>query len=141
MFLAAPIDGCASTHNSCAMIACSSSLRVDVISTGKPFAPGDYVVERTTAGKTVSELCTIRSDRSTGCGGVGEIAAMGTAPDGMTLFLTWSDAPAQFTLKITFGTAMVVNRAFDVTYETYYPNGPSCEPTCKTAYRTVNRLD
>lgn len=99
--------------------------------------PGDYEITAVAGGETVACTASLPFTGSESCTGPGFVNISGTElpADEQSLEGMWLETIDALDVHLTIvrsGTT-VYDQVLPVTYETFAPNGPDCDPVCENA--------
>ncbi|TVQ87237.1 MAG: hypothetical protein EA397_18130 [Deltaproteobacteria bacterium] len=130
----------------CTQIGCESGLTVEIEGI-ESWPAGDYVVRASVDGESVQCEGSIplnpcdQGYTFTCSDGVARISESGCdLPErehGLSHVHFLADAAREVSLRIERDGELLGEQTFEPSYETFQPNGPECEPTCRQAQHTL----
>jgi hypothetical protein len=148
--LAALSSGCDRLVKTCTLIGCSSGFAVNFQYTDGVWRPGRYQVDVTSDGvsgscevtlplapcETPSSTCTGQRSWSLGESG----CALPTSQHSLSGISFSGTTPAKVDVTVSRDGRQLASQSFTPSYTTSQPNGPDCEPTCRTAATATLQL-
>jgi hypothetical protein len=129
--------GCVST--TCTEIGCRTGFLAELTGTNADFPPGAYRVDVTADGVVKTCTFTLTAARTVGVSascdeGLRVAVAFGTGDWVHESIDTYDATPVEIRVQQSRDGVTTLDRTERPFYETARPNGPDCDPTCRSAY-------